>query len=86
MKISPTLERLERIVFDLLGLDDQVVLSPDTRPADVPEWDSLANVSIVFAVEEEFGVEFSAEQLKGFETIGAFAAGIHAAEARRLAA
>lgn len=72
---SFTLDRLHEIVDSLLDLDG-VVLTADTRPSDVPGWDSLANVSIVFAVEEEFDVELTAEQLKGSATLGEFARGI----------
>jgi acyl carrier protein len=78
---SPTLEQIEEIVATMLGLDG-FELGPDTRPADVPGWDSLANVNIVFAVEEEFGVEFEADELKGFDTLGAFARGVDEARAR----
>jgi acyl carrier protein len=66
---STTVDQIEKIVRDLIG-DDDIVLSPETRPNDVEGWDSLANVSIIFALEEEFGVAFGDEVLAGFETIG----------------
>ena len=81
MKPSPAFDRLEAIVVQILGLHG-THLEPSTRPTDVPGWDSLANVNIVFAVEEEFGVEFSEAELKSFGTIGEFAAGVDAALAR----
>jgi acyl carrier protein len=75
---SPTLERIGEIVEELLDLDG-MPLTAETRPRDVPGWDSLANVNIVFAVEEEFGVEFEDDQLKRFATLGDFARGVDAA-------
>ena len=67
---SQALERIQRVVRGLLGNDD-IVLTPDTRPADVPGWDSLANVNIVFGLEEEFGIRFGDDDLAaGFATIG----------------
>lgn len=75
---SGTINRIEQIVRDLLGEDD-LELSADTRPADVAGWDSLANVSIVFGLEEEFGISFGDDVLKGFETIGQLAGLIESA-------
>lgn len=84
-KPSPAFDRVETVVLQILGLHG-TRLTPDTRPSDVPGWDSLANVNIVFAVEEEFGVEFTEAELKSFGTIGEFAAGVDAALARGPAA
>jgi len=67
------LERTQQIVRDLLG-DDSLVLTADTRPREVEGWDSLANVSIMFGLEEEFGVSLGDEVLAGFETLGELAA------------
>jgi acyl carrier protein len=69
---SSTLERIQGVVRALLGNND-IVLTPETRPADVPGWDSLANVNIVFGVEEEFGIRFSDEDLAAAPTVGEFA-------------
>lgn len=81
---SPTLDRIAEIVSDLLDLDG-FPLTAQTMPRDVPGWDSLANVNIVFAVEEEFDVEFDEEQLKSFSTVGAFARGVDLAREGRAA-
>ena len=66
---SATLERIEQVVRSLLNNDD-ISLTPETRAADVPGWDSLAHVSIIFGIEEEFGILFSDQALVGIETVG----------------
>jgi acyl carrier protein len=66
---SPTLERIEHVVESLLGAHD-LALTADTRPADVPGWDSLATVNIIFGVEEEFGIRLADDDLTSFETVG----------------
>ena len=63
-----TIEAIERIVRELLG--DEVSLTAEMRPADVDGWDSLANVSIIFGIEEDFGVQLGDGVLAGFGTIG----------------
>ena len=72
MTSSSTIERIEGVVGGLLGIDD-ISLTPDTRPADVAGWDSLANINIVFGVEEEFGIQFSDDDLANAGTVGELA-------------
>jgi acyl carrier protein len=69
---SPTLERIESVVRNLLN-DYEIVLTPSTRPADVPGWDSLASIAVLFAVEEEFGVRVEADPAD-IPTVGELAA------------
>jgi acyl carrier protein len=69
---SLTLERIERVVCGLLGTDD-ISLTPETRPSDVEGWDSLANINIVFGVEEEFGIQFRDDDLANATTVGELA-------------
>jgi acyl carrier protein len=63
-------ERLESIARDVFG-DDGIVLTDETTAKDVPEWDSLGHVNFMYSVEQEFGVEFSADEFAGLSSIGA---------------
>jgi acyl carrier protein len=43
-------------------------LGPDTDPADLhyrnhPNWDSLGHMTLIVAIENEFGIEIDADQL-----------------------
>lgn len=69
-------ERLKEIVQDVLG-DDQLQLDESTSAADVAGWDSLAHISIMVAVESEYGVTFSSEQLGRFRDLGELQAFLH---------
>lgn len=62
-------ERLTQIVRDTLG-DDDLELDETTIASDVTGWDSLAHINIMVAVETEYGVTFSSEQLGGFANLG----------------
>ena len=64
-----TLEQLEEIVRDLLGVDD-ISLEPSTIPGEVEGWDSLANVSILFSLEEVFGISLGDDVMASFESVG----------------
>jgi acyl carrier protein len=62
-------ERLTQIVKDTIG-DDDLDLDESTSAADVDGWDSLAHINIMVAVESEYGVVFSSEQLSRFDNLG----------------
>jgi acyl carrier protein len=70
MTAEAILDRFTRILRDLLA-DDSIVLTMDTRREQVPNWDSLAYVSFIVAVEIEFGVKFGVAEVESFESVGA---------------
>ena len=73
-----TLVQIEAIVRDLLG-DDDISLTAETKPAEVEGWDSLANVNIVYSIEETFDVHLGDQLSVSFETVGELAALIDSA-------
>jgi len=52
-------------------LDDSLVITPATSPLDIEEWDSLAQVNLMAAVEKVFGVRFLAEDLVAIDSVAA---------------
>jgi acyl carrier protein len=66
-----------RVVSDLL-MDDSIVLAMDTRRQDVPNWDSMAYISFIVAVEGELGIKFGVAELESFETVGQIVAAVRA--------
>jgi acyl carrier protein len=40
--------------------------------ADVASWDSLSNIRMVVAVEEEFGIQFTTAEITELPNVGAF--------------
>jgi acyl carrier protein len=66
--VSDSLEKRAREVL-------QVVLGLPAGDGDIvrertPEWDSIKNVEIVFALEEQFAVRIPETELSGLESLG----------------
>jgi len=64
-------ERLLRVVEDVLEIrsaEEAVVAVRDEHP----EWDSLAHLRLVTAIEQEFGIRFTMEEVERITTLGAF--------------
>ena len=54
---------------EMLELDEGV-LKADTLLDDVEEYDSMAKLSLIVLMEDEFGVKLTGNVIKGFETVG----------------
>ncbi|MGD0207881.1 MAG: acyl carrier protein [Verrucomicrobiota bacterium] len=59
-------------IFDTVFLEP-VVLTLAISAKDVPEWDSLTNISLMVAVEKAFGVRFRVGEIENARNIGEFA-------------
>jgi len=71
--VSDVLERLNAVFRDVFE-DDELAVSPATSPKDIEGWDSLRHVSLVVAVENEFGVTFRSSEVGSFKTVGELSA------------
>jgi acyl carrier protein len=59
-------------IFDRVFMEE-VVVTPELTAAEVDEWDSLSHVSLVLAVEREFGVRFRVGEVEATKSVGEFA-------------
>lgn len=55
-------QRFRAIVIQSLQIPDQK-FRPDLRLGDLEEWDSVAHLGLISAIEETFDVRFKAEEL-----------------------
>jgi len=55
-------ERLKAVVAQTFGVPIEKI-DDGTTPAAVPAWDSLGQVELVRALEQEFSIEFALEDL-----------------------
>lgn len=65
---SANLIRLQRIFREILD-NPSLRLDEAYSTAGNPEWDSVAMVQIVLAVEAEFGVQLQMEQVAGIKSV-----------------
>ena len=77
MNIEAIYAKLSDTFHDVFD-DDSIVLTPQLTAEDVDEWDSLAHVRLVLAVQKQFGVKFSAAEVGRLKDVGEFVALIQA--------
>lgn len=66
MSIDETVQQIFRDVLD----DPHLVLTDSTTAADIEEWDSLAHVTLMFSIEQEFGIRFAGEEFARLASVG----------------
>jgi acyl carrier protein len=57
-------------VFRTIFADESIELRDDMTADDIPAWDSITHIQLIFAVEEEFGIKLSTRDLESFENVG----------------
>ena len=48
---------------------DEGTLTPDTKLGDIEEYDSMAKLSLIVLMNDEFGKKINVNQIKGFQTV-----------------
>ncbi len=68
-EVFSTLNEVFRDVFD----DESITVNDATTSADIEEWDSLEHISLIAAVEQEFGMKFSMGEVVAMKNVGEMA-------------
>ena len=66
-EVKSRLSGIFREVFD----DDSIEITDATTADDIDEWDSLSHITLVLAVEREFGVKLKAAEVGSLANVGA---------------
>jgi len=62
-------ERVTAIFRDVFD-DETIVLLRETTADDIEDWDSLAHISLIVAIEKEFNIKFDLIELKPLQNVG----------------
>ncbi len=65
------------VFAEVMG-NDHLQVTDDSTFEDVPEWDSVAHVNLISALEERFSVKFTVSEILEMNSIGAIRAALAA--------
>ena len=65
-EIFKQLTEIFRDIFDNNSLN----INRETTAADVEDWDSLAQISLLVAIEKEFKIRLSLDEVKSLKNVG----------------
>jgi acyl carrier protein len=66
LALHEQLQEVFRDVFD----DPSLELVEGMDASAIPEWDSLRHVTLLFRIEDEFGVEFKGDEAASLANVG----------------
>lgn len=66
VEIFEKLNAIFRDVFD----DDSIVVNDSTTADDVDGWDSLAHITLISVIEDEFDFKFNMKQVVSLKNVG----------------
>jgi acyl carrier protein len=68
MAIQTRVSEIFQEIFD----DPALRVTPETSPADIADWDSVAQLKLVLAMDEAFGVQLAMEEAASLSNVGDF--------------
>ena len=70
MERKEVFEKLNKIFEDVLDLDETPNLTDATWSNDIEEWDSLAQIQLVVAIEKKFSIKFTSKEMMSWNNVG----------------
>ncbi len=69
MKENEVMAKLNSI-FQRVFLDDSLIIQRATCAEDIKEWDSLMHITLITSIENEFGLQFSLDDVLRLKNVG----------------
>lgn len=69
MDINNIYDRLNEVFIEVFD-DDSIYIDENTTSDDIEDWDSLEHISLINAVEREFGLKFKMNEVSTMKNVG----------------
>jgi len=69
MERQEVLKQVNDIFIDVLEKND-IALNDLTTANDIEEWDSLAHINLVVAIERHFKIRFTSREMQSWDNVG----------------
>ena len=66
------MNNIEELIRQTLMLSADTQINDQTTPHDIPVWDSLGHINIITAIEDEYDIEITPEQIAKLESVAHF--------------
>lgn len=66
MDIKSEVQEIFRDIFD----EEELIITDETTADDIEDWDSLAQMNLVVAIEKHFKIRFKVEEIASLHNVG----------------
>ena len=66
MDIKSEVQEIFRDIFD----EEELIITDETTADDIEDWDSLAQMNLVVAIEKHFKIRFKVEEIVSLHNVG----------------
>tara|TARA_B100001057_G_C22104206_1_gene664445 strand:+ start:80 stop:310 length:231 start_codon:yes stop_codon:yes gene_type:complete len=66
------MNNIEELIRQTLMLSADTQINDQTTSQDLPAWDSLGHINIITAIEDEYDIEITPEQIAKLESVAHF--------------
>lgn len=66
------MNNIEELIRQTLMLSADTQINDQTTSQDLPAWDSLGHINIINAIEDEYDIEITPEQIAKLESVAHF--------------
>ncbi len=75
MTYEEILNNVQKIFIEITD-NQNIVLMSQTTSNDIEEWDSLTHIQLIVEIENYFKINFTSEEIGGYENVGEMCSGI----------
>ena len=69
MERQEVLKQVNDIFIDVLENND-IKINDQTTANDIEEWDSLAHIHLIVAIERKFDIRFTSKEMQSWDNVG----------------
>lgn len=69
METAEILEKVQGIFCDVFD-NEELLVTAETSPDDVEDWNSLSYIQLVVAIERNFGLKFTSKEILSWGNVG----------------
>lgn len=62
-------QQVEEVVLSVMAALLKCPVSKESQRKNTPQWDSLKHIEVIFAIEDELGLEFSEDRLSTLDSV-----------------
>lgn len=75
MDLNVILQKVNEVFIDVFEIKN-LKIDYSTNSSNIPEWDSLLHIQLIYGIEKKFNIRFTAKEIGNYKNVGEMCEGI----------